>query len=170
MLQHCIAAVPLLFGSSLVGASEVAPVHGVRAGSSLAQAVIDDAADRSPTVRALVDDLTQSDLIVYVEMRLDRPPLQGRTTLVAATPEARYVRVEIDARLAPARRAEVLAHELCHALEIARAPEVRDNDGMRALFGRIGWSEGGRFETAAAQAVERWVRGDWSQFEHEATA
>ena len=81
--------------------------------------------------------------------------------LVSATAKARYVRVDIDVRLAPARRAEVLAHELYHALEIAAAPEVRDEAGMRALFTRIGWQDGDRFETAAAQAVERWVRGDW---------
>ena len=43
----------------------------------------------------------------------------------------------------------------------AAAPEVRDEAGMRALFTRIGWQDGDRFETAAAQAVERWVRGDW---------
>ncbi len=163
MLLCPLLVVPLLASmSAFVDAPERRSSRGVRASTPVAQAIIDDAIDRSPTIRSLVDDLSQSDLIVYVDVRHDRPSLEGRTRLVEATASARYVRVDIYAKLAPARRAEVLAHELWHALEIANASDVRDDAGMRELFGRIGWRAGDRYETDAAVAVERWVRGDWA--------
>ncbi len=47
-----------------------------------------------------------------------------------------------------------LAHELQHALEVAAATEVRDVEGLRRLFARIGTDLGnGQFETDAAVAV-----------------
>jgi len=163
MLLQPLLAVPVLASLSFMSLPpDGASPFGVRPATPMAQEIIDDASERSPTIRALLDDLSGTDLIVHVDLRYDRPSYQGRTTFVTATAWARYVHIDILERLSPARRAEVLAHELWHALEIAGAPEVRDDTGMRELFTRIGWRSGRHFETAAAQAVERWVRDDWA--------
>jgi len=171
MLIHPLLAVSLLASMSVASApSTGAPPYGVRPATPMARSIIDDASDRSATIRALLDDLSQTDLIVHVHMRQDRPSREGITMLVTATALARYVRIDILGRLPPGRRAEVLAHELWHALEIAGAPEVRDDTGMRELFNRIGWRSGRQFETAAALAVERWVRDDWILSESDSLA
>jgi hypothetical protein len=49
---------------------------------------------------------------------------------------------------------------LQHAVEIARAPEVRDNATLRVLYARIGSDpqEQHSFETLAARVVERQAR------------
>jgi hypothetical protein len=163
MLLHPLMVVALLASTLVVPEppKKTSP-YGVRPATPMAQTIIDDASDRSPTIRALLDDLSKSDVIVHVGLRYDRPSRQGSTSLVTATPVARYVRIDILARLAPPRRAEVLAHELYHALEIAKAPDVRDDAGMRELFDRIGWRAGKHYETSAALAVEHWVRDDWA--------
>jgi hypothetical protein len=73
------------------------------------------------------------------------------------------LRVVISARLDPIRRFEILGHELSHALEIARAPWVRDAATFRTFYERIGYAiSETSFETAAARDVERQVRAELS--------
>jgi hypothetical protein len=56
-------------------------------------------------------------------------------------------------------RGPILAHELWHALEIARAPEVRDEAGMRLLYrnARSQAADDNRFDTPSARSVQRTV-------------
>ena len=59
----------------------------------------------------------------------------------------------------PVAHVPLLAHELQHALELAAAPDVRDQESCARLFARIGWPAGPqRFETEAARVTEGRVR------------
>lgn len=105
----------------------------------------------SSTFRELTAAIERSDLIVYVETRPDRLP--GQLQFVAATPACRFVRVSIKTPGLPRERVAWLAHELRHAVEIATAPEIRDQATLRRYYERIG--DGGRYsdrvESSAAQ-------------------
>ena len=92
----------------------------------------------------------------------------GKSTLITmlatlATPSKGEIRYgdATASRLGPLLRTRIglLAHELQHAVELADAPEVRDDEGVRQLYRRIGSaSDPDHFETAAARRIERAVR------------
>lgn len=134
----------------------------VRCLSGGASRLLDDALRRSPTVQGMVERLADSDLIVYLELgRLEGSRI-GRTQLMASSPGTRFVLVTI-ALVAPlVDLVARLGHELQHVLEIAGSRDVHDEDGMRALFRRIGWvslrPDG--FETDAAIEAGRRVLRD----------
>ena len=109
----------------------------------------------SETARALVAAIEASDLIVYVQFTPEQPAGRGATRLAVASPVYRYLRIVLGARTHPKDRPSLLAHELQHAVEIARAPEVRDDEGLRRLYGEIGEDPHARtgFETTAARDV-----------------
>lgn len=128
------------------------------------------AALASPTLRGLLRELDRTDVIVHVT---GRPPsawpglagrrLAGATRFVVATRTRRYVRVTVDEFLPGHTRAAVLAHELWHALEVARAPHVVDQPSFAAYYRRIGHATAGDptcFDTKAAVAVGVRVRSE----------
>ena len=127
----------------------------VRGASIRETRILQDLLARSDTARALVADIDATDLIVYVQLAIDQGPGRGATRLVDARGDYRYLRIVIGAMTHPADRGALIAHELQHALEIGRAPDVRDNETLRRLYARIG--EDARalfaFETAAARRV-----------------
>ena len=92
---------------------------------------------------------------MYVQYGAELPTGRAVTRLATATPEHRYLRVILGAMTHPADRGALLAHELQHAVEIGRVPDVRDDDGMRRLFAEIGEDPNARFafETAAAREI-----------------
>jgi hypothetical protein len=67
--------------------------------------------------------------------------------------------VTVDPRAIPVDLISRLGHELRHVVEIVDAPDVRDVDGLRELFKRIGWRSGGSdfWETKDAVAAGRQV-------------
>jgi hypothetical protein len=133
----------------------------VRLMSSVTHTIVDDAVRRSPTIANMMREIEQTDVIAFIELTYGTSHAQGTTKLIGVSDYARFVSVNVDFTLDQGRRMELLAHELCHVLEIAHAPEVRDDAGMQALFGRIGWSMVEKsFETAAAMDVEAMVRRD----------
>ena len=137
----------------------VVPPH-VRAASDAARSLLIEAA-ASPTIAALLRRLESSDQIVYVEFTGSSDIPTARTKLVAAARGVRFLRIDINTRIVPWDRLPLLAHELQHAVELADAPDVRDNDGVRRLYARIGrQGDTDRFETQAAIAIERRVRGE----------
>jgi hypothetical protein len=86
-----------------------------------------------------------------------------------ATPEARNLLVRIDPRQPIRLAASQLAHELYHALEGAREPEVIDEASLRSLFERIGERTCARigdtcWETRAARAFEALVTRQLNKF------
>lgn len=145
------------------------PFTRVRAIDARAQAILLDALTSSPTVRALVETLEGSDLIVQVESQAVAADFRARLRFVTAAPGCRWVRVSVRV---PAPRLTVipaLAHELQHAVEISQSNDVVDEETLVGLFRRIGWQwERGVavYETEAAQAVEDRVRKELSDAEH----
>jgi hypothetical protein len=110
----------------------------------------------SPAARRLVDRLERSDLVLHVVSKpFDRRPFTGTMTFVVRAGGRRFLRIAIDARLPPDRRAAALAHELQHALEVADDTTVVDHASFATLYRRIGHESGGDsaancFETVAA--------------------
>ena len=126
---------------------------GVRAVDKSAEALLAAGCSRSATFRAIVDELTRSDVVVYVAVRpLDLP---GQLQFLSASEWFRYVCVSVRKPGLATEQIAWLAHELTHAVEIARATEVRDVRSLRRLYERIGdgGRHGSRFESGAAQAT-----------------
>ena len=131
------------------------PSPQIRGTSITETRIIQDLLRRSVTARTLAAEIESSDLIVYVQLSGDQPQGRAATRFAAASGPYRYVRVVIGSRTHPSDRAALLAHELQHALEIARAQEVRDENGLRRLYARIGEDPHAQFafETTAAREV-----------------
>ena len=135
----------------------------VRPLSNISRAIVDEAVRRSPTIKRLITDLQQLDVLVFVEINLGPMMDRGTTSVLTSAGGFRMLRIVINAALDPARRIEVLGHELQHALEIAQDRQVVDDPSLRDLYLRIGYAMGSRsFETDAARQVELDVRRDLS--------
>lgn len=129
----------------------------VRASEPRILALIDAGISRSPAFRSLVAALDESDVIVYVEPKLARRNLGGYLRHhVVARGEYRYLRIAIEMQGSPGRLIPLLAHELQHALEIARSPEARDAQRLQDVFVRSDIGCGGStcYETRAAIEVQ----------------
>ena len=120
-------------------------------------ALLADATARCPVVQALVDDLGRTDVVVYVTDSTNGASrlLPAYLTFVSAAAGTRYLLVQVDRwHVSPWDRIAWLAHELAHAMEIARAPEVQDAESLSRFYKRVGWQHHGRcFESAQAQAT-----------------
>jgi hypothetical protein len=142
-----------------------APPH-VRPETVDARALLVELASLSPTVRALIDQLQQSDVVVYIRHRiLPTAALDGRTALLAVAAGRRYVVIELACVRPRVVEFQTLAHELRHAVEIASAPGVVDAPTLSAYYARIGIriETGPRtemFETLAAQITGRAVQAE----------
>jgi len=123
--------------------------------------VIRFALSRSESFQDLVATLDLFDRVVYVQEG-SCPDPEHRSCLYLM-PDTRNLVVHIDPRQSIRTAAAALAHELYHAVEIGRAPEVVDSDSLRSLYERIGelsCREESRhrcWETRAAQAFEALV-------------
>jgi hypothetical protein len=94
----------------------------------------------SPTFRAIVDRLAASDLIVYVSRGAISGDTAASTQLVSATGGFRYVRVTLELDPDSDVGVAMLGHELRHALELADAPWVVDEDAVLSLYQEIGYA------------------------------
>jgi len=94
----------------------------------------------SPTFRALVHRLLESDVVVYLWCNSTKAAaVDGRLTFLSAAGGLRYVVVQL-ARLQPReRQIAIIAHELQHAVEIANAPDVIDAESLGREYRRIGY-------------------------------
>jgi hypothetical protein len=125
----------------------------IRAGDASAASLLRSGMARSATFRAIVEVLERSDLIVYIETRPARLP--GQLQLLNASPACRHVRVSVRTPGLDTELVAWLGHELWHAVELAGAPEVRDQAGLLRFYERIGMTgtSGTTAETAKAQEV-----------------
>jgi hypothetical protein len=97
---------------------------------------------RSATFKGLVDQLEGTNTIVYVERGICafghvKACLPHSITVVG---DIRFLRIIVDAGQDGAQELALIGHELQHALEIARAPNIRSADDITGLFRRIGRS------------------------------
>lgn len=94
--------------------------------------------------------------------RRDSPCGAGKSALVSGKEDVRYVRIQLGSRRGGDDGAALLGHELFHALEIASAPDVRDDETLEALYRRVGFARARphQFDTDAAQQIERRIRNE----------
>ena len=132
--------------------------------------VLQDTREQSPTFRALVDALQQSDLIVYVVKAPTPRGSDGTVRFSTTAAGQRYVRVSIRPMQTARSIAAMLAHELQHVREVADAPSVQDARGMSELFARIGVAEGwDSYETNAARDMAEQVLKEIDDYARTAT-
>ena len=107
---------------------------------------------RSAAFAALLDTLERSDLIIYITT--GGAPGPNHLRLACATGTARFVRIAINAQNAETHLIAGLAHELQHAVEVANAPDVRDDATLVQYYEQHGQEvSSGRFCTREAQAA-----------------
>jgi len=148
-----LAALVAASGASAQAGPPGAAETRLRAADRLAAILLETGQARSATFGELAAVIERSDLIVYVETRPGRLP--GQLQFVAATPTCRFLRVSVRTPGLPREQIAWLAHELRHAVEIAGAPEIREQASLRRYYERAG--DGGRYgnhaESPAAQAA-----------------
>ena len=88
-----------------------------------------------------------------------RTKVAGELRILPAAGGVRHVQIRLQTPNSMENLLWILGHELHHAMEVAAAPEVRDQATQRAFFVRVGWERdgGGRFETEAAVEAGRLV-------------
>src|SRR5262245_3594445 len=124
-----ISTTPLTAAGRAASAPHIRSIH-----KDLLDAVA-EASRVSPTFRQLTERLAASDVIVYLHRRLSTEPgLAGATAFMAAAGGVRYLRISIEPRLSGCERLALLGHELQHAVEIADAPSVVDQESLEALY------------------------------------
>src|SRR5437870_476100 len=132
-----------MFGFVLLSAarSHADDMKRIRTDSTYLQTVVADAADRSPTLRAIVQQINASNVIVHVTCEhLNSSMLQGRTMWVSSVAGVRYLRVQVECMLTRPELVAILGHELQHVAEIAAAADVVDRRSFARLFNTIGFS------------------------------
>jgi hypothetical protein len=133
---------------------------GVRPLQPRGAKLLDEGMRRTAAMRELVDELRRSDVVVYVDLDPNEPGgLEGSTRFRVATAEVRYLRVWLQPRRCDEALLAVLAHELQHAVEVARATGVRTPEAFKALYTAAGRSANvNKYETAAALAMGERMR------------
>ena len=157
--------VAILMLASVINVADRSPSgRHVRSADVRVQALIEKGVARSATFRHLLDSLDASDVIVYVAPKHSRPDLNGYLPhRVTVAGPYRYLHVMVDLLGAEDRIIGVVAHELQHAVEVAEAPDVRDDRSLTRLFARahINFYCGEDcFETRAAIDVQYDVIGE----------
>lgn len=140
-----------------------APERKVRSTDPKISAMLAFGAMRSATFAALLAAVDRTDVIAYIEPVTNLPPkLDGRLVLLPVTNRQRYLRIQVRADLSRVDLIPLIAHELWHALEVADAPEVRDEAGMIALYRRIGEPSHGAesYDTPGARLTGKQVRNE----------
>jgi len=115
------------------------------------------ALEGSAVVRALVERLETSNVIVHIETVPQMADgIGGMTRFVTSRGGYRYLRISLGPTLTLKLRAAILGHELKHACEVADS-SATDVEGLRQLFENAGHRAGRYFDTSAAIAIERRV-------------
>jgi hypothetical protein len=150
----------LFAGAPLPAAAALdAPTRHVRTTDKSIKHLLARGYHRSPTFAALITRLQESDVFVYIQ-EVPRLPggLEGRMMMLPRTHGFRYVRIQIVLRGAADDAIAVLGHELQHAIEVADARDVGDQDALAQLYQRIGMRGGPHvYDTIAAQETGRTV-------------
>jgi hypothetical protein len=137
------------------------PFPHIRTAEPRLRALIDDAVTASATVRALVDRITASDVVVFVTCEpTPHTRIGGRLNFMTTAGGFRYVVIRLKTMHRVAAIA-MLAHELQHAAEVADTPAIVDEASLAREYARIGYRRhalhGLAFDTKAAVEVGRRV-------------
>jgi len=116
-----------------------APVRHLRPETQGLRSLTARAAARSPIVRALIDQLDRSAVIVYVRHRVFGPVMvDGRIGLLAASGPYRFLVIELACDRGELTQMATLGHELHHALEIAGEPSIVDAQSLIRFYRQVG--------------------------------
>ena len=122
-------------------AGELGDGSHVRTSDARIRAAIADGIERSALFRDLVAQIDASDVIVYADGDCTMSErLQGRLTFMSKAGGRRYVMVRIACSLTGPVQIAMLGHEFWHALEIAKAESVVDDDSLAEEYRRIGFA------------------------------
>jgi hypothetical protein len=152
--------------ASLPARTDSAGVAGVRSTSVAIREMLDDGAWESPTFRGLVREIAAYDGIVYVEEGVCRHGVHACLLLhVTQASGYRFLKILIDLQgvLAHRRREDMIAtigHELGHAVEVLAQRAITDTAAIYQFYGREAATTSSTFETPAAIAAGRRVRGE----------
>jgi hypothetical protein len=114
-------------------------------------------------VRRLVQQLSESDVIVYVDDGRCRVGFASCISVRAAANGQRYIRITVRQSEPRDVLLSHIGHELQHACEIAAAPAAKDDESIKVLYRQIGREmsgEPGVFETAEARRVGQVVAAE----------
>jgi hypothetical protein len=164
-----VAAIALTF--SLTGTgwarqdadSTAWPFTRVRGNDPEVRRLIRDATARSKTMLALVEEIQQSNAIVFVGYgQCAKGQICSCVTGVEGDEHHRAIRIVVDSRTTGYGLMATIARELQHAVEIVREPSAVDGATTMALYRRIGTGQcrlglSERCETELALTAERAV-------------
>ena len=133
-----VCTVPLLWVATPQAIENTGEQTNVRTSNPRIREVYREMRRRSESFEDLIATLDQLDRVVYLEEgRCRDAGVRSCLEMLPQRTDGTLV-VRLDPRQSVLSVVEQLAHELYHAVEIAREPSVRDNASMRELFGRIG--------------------------------
>jgi hypothetical protein len=125
-------------GVGRLGATQDPSVRHVRATEPKILSLIDAGFSGSATFRGLITTLNASDVIIYIEPKLNRQALSGYLAHnIVAQGGYRYLHIAVEISGSQRRLVSLLAHELQHAVEVAQAPDARDAESLERMFSRI---------------------------------
>ena len=142
-------------------------MDSVRARDAAADQLLQFGTERSSTFRALLEELGQSDVIVYVQVQHDpRSTTRGSLQFLGSGGRFRWVMATVEtgtSRLSSFQEnlvalTAILGHELQHAREVAAAPSIRSAAEFDTHFRTMGIGLGrNAVDTDAARHVGRIV-------------
>jgi hypothetical protein len=138
------------------------PRTHIRPMDRMTEAVVADAARRSPTVAQLISQLEEHDVVVYIGSGTGLRA-RGLLYFLGYGEPMTYLRMSIELRQLAADRIAAIAHELTHALEIAESPTpIRGEADLLQLYTRIGWPgpRNGDVESERARIIEARARSE----------
>jgi hypothetical protein len=115
---------------------------------------------RSATFRGLMDEIHRTNVVVVIQFgQCASGRVRSCVSHVAGDRRQRHIRIKLNTGATTNGLIATIAHELHHALEIAREPDVTNSELALALYRRIaigGCGEGlsERCETEAALLIE----------------
>ena len=137
-----------------------ANVSAIRAGNIIVGDLVEEGALRSATFAAQLCELAASDVVVFIDPPSYLPPnVDAYLVFISSTSAKRYVRIRLSNHLIYPRNISLIGHELRHALEIARHPEVVDNKSLTTMYQQFGRaaSRPGAWDSDEAVLVGRMV-------------
>ena len=144
---------------TLHGEASPLPAPHVRIADPELRRLFDAGLAVSPTLHALVDRLDHSDVVAYIRFEEPRAGIDGSLQFVSAAAGVRYLLIRVERLPTRSRQLALIGHELQHAVEVATAPHVVDQQTFMQEYERIGHArhhpgqQARRFETPAALAA-----------------
>src|SRR5262245_12330244 len=113
------------------------PPH-VRPETAATQELVAVAIARSPTIRAMLDRIARTDVVVYVRQRqFGDSTLDGHIGVLSSVGGRRYLVIELACGRSWVDQISTLGHELHHAIEIADHESIVDSRTLAVFYERF---------------------------------